>query len=241
MTEYLKRVYGGTREEFFSLLAGRLADENKTFIVTANPEVLMNGGSNAEYGGLLLDESTLITPDGIGVVKAASAAGIPVKERITGVDIVTELLRIGSEKGLSVYFYGAKPEVLSALAAVIKKDYPGITVAGMRDGYSNDDEAVFDDIAAKKPDITVVALGVPRQELLIYRQLARFSKGVFIGAGGSLDVISGTKKRAPEFFIRHNCEWLYRIVTEPSRLRRFINGNVRFVFKIKKETKEVQK
>ena len=81
----------------------------------------------------------------------------------------------------------------------------------------------------------MVALGIPNQEKLIYKHLSKFKSGIFIGVGGSFDVISGSKKRAPKLFIKLNLEWLYRIVTEPKRLKRFYNNNIKFMLKVKKE------
>jgi len=97
---------------------------------------------------------------------------------------------------------------------------------------------VFEEIASLKPDVCLVALGIPVQEKLIYKHLDKFEKGIFVGVGGSFDVISGTKKRAPEFFIKCNLEWLYRIAKEPKRLKRFYNSNVKFIFAVKKEFKK---
>ena len=95
--------------------------------------------------------------------------------------------------------------------------------------------AVFADMKAKEPDIVLVALGMPAQEKLIYKHLKDFNKGIFVGVGGSLDVLSGTKERAPQFFIKHNLEWAYRIMKEPKRLKRFYNSHVKFIFKLRKE------
>gem|GEM_PF-116393 len=93
-------------------------------------------------------------------------------------------------------------------------------------------------IAEKEPDISLIALGAPMQELLIRRHMASFKKGVLIGVGGSFDVLSGMKKRAPQFFVKCNLEWLYRIVTEPKRLKRFWNNNIKFLFVLRKESHE---
>ena len=101
-------------------------------------------------------------------------------------------------------------------------------------GYTKDKDLFFDEISKTKPDIVMVALGIPNQERLIYKHLNKFDKGVFIGVGGSFDVLSGYKKRAPKFFVNHNLEWLYRITKEPKRLKRFWNNNVLFIFKIRK-------
>ena len=107
-------------------------------------------------------------------------------------------------------------------------------IAGYQDGYVQDKDAVFEEIVTLKPDAVLVALGIPAQEILIHKYYNRFDKGIFVGVGGSFDVLSGTKKRAPEIFIKLNLEWLYRIAKEPQRFKRFYDSNVRFIGKIRK-------
>ena len=96
--EFLDKVYHKGEQEFFRLLNGYLVDDKRLFVVTANPETMMQGERNAEFGRLLLDEETVIVPDGIGVVKAAAMVGNPVQERVTGVDISKKLLKLGNEE-----------------------------------------------------------------------------------------------------------------------------------------------
>jgi N-acetylglucosaminyldiphosphoundecaprenol N-acetyl-beta-D-mannosaminyltransferase len=134
-----------------------------------------------------------------------------------------------------VFFLGAKQEVIDALLQVVREKYPNLEVAGAVNGYVPDKDAVFEDIKALQPDIVLVALGIPAQERLIYKHLSAFSKGIFVGVGGSFDVLSGTKERAPKFFINHNLEWLYRLLKEPSRIKRFYNNNIKFLFSVKKK------
>lgn len=160
--------------------------------------------------------------------------GYPVKERVTGVEIVQGLFRIADRNRKTVYLLGAKEEVVSRLAERIKKEYRDLTVAGYQNGYVKDKDAVFEEIRSLSPDIILVALGIPAQELLIARHYDEFDKGVFVGVGGSFDVLSGMKKRAPAIFIRLNLEWLYRIVKEPRRFGRFYKSNVKFISEIRK-------
>ena len=92
----------------------------------------------------------------------------------------------------------------------------------------------MEEIIKLKPDILFVALGIPYQEKLIGKYYNKFKKGIFIGVGGSFDVLSGTKKRAPRLFIKLKLEWLYRIICEPKRLKRFFKYNVKFLFRSKR-------
>ena len=151
-----------------------------------------------------------------------------------------KLLEYGNELNKSIFFFGAKQEVIDSLVDVVTKDYPNLKIVGTKDGYEKDKDKVFDNIADLKPDIVLVAMGIPLQEKLIYKHLSKFEKGIFVGVGGSFDVISGHKKRAPKIFIKLNLEWLYRIAKEPKRIKRFYDNNVKFLFKIKKLKKEVR-
>ena len=161
-----------------------------------------------------------------------------ISERIAGIDIANKLLEYGHQQKKEVYLFGAKPEVIKDLVKVIREKYPNLNIAGTDNGYVNDKDAVFEKMKKLQPDIILVALGIPVQEKLIYKHLKDFNKGIFVGVGGSFDVISGHKKRAPQIFINLKLEWLYRIITEPQRLKRFYESNVKFIFKIRRYRKE---
>lgn len=238
MRELLEKIYNKSQNEFFDLLEKNIKNEEKMFVVTANPETLMIGVNNSDFHQVLKDEKVTITPDGIGVVKALSALNKEVNGRITGVDISKHLLKTGNDNHKSVYLYGAKPEVLEALVSKLGTDCPNLTILGAKDGYNNDGDEVFKDILEKKPDIILVALGIPRQELLISKYYDQMEKGIFVGVGGTFDVLSGTKKRAPQIFIKLNLEWLYRIGKEPKRFGRFYQSNVKFIKIINKLKQE---
>ena len=235
MKEYLKQVYNKSEKEYFKLLSKWLKNNEKKFIITANPETLTMAETDEEISKMLLDKNNSIVPDGIAVVKACNMLNLPVTERIAGVDIAEYLFGIANEQKKSLYLFGAKKEVIESLVNKIKVDYNNINILGYSDGYEEDRDKVFKEIIKLKPDICLVALGIPYQEKLIYKHLDEFNKGIFVGVGGSFDVLSGTKKRAPKIFIKLNLEWLYRIVCEPKRLKRFWNNNVKFILKIRKE------
>ncbi len=234
MRKYFDKLYKGDFKAFIADLKMNVKEDRKTFVITANPETLMIGTENPVFDMILKSDDTIIVPDGIGVVKAANILNIPIKERITGVEIVQELFGILNEEKKSLYLLGAKREVIEALVAKIRVDYPNVNIVGYQDGYVQDKDAVFEEIVTLKPDAVLVALGIPAQEILIHRYYDRFDKGIFIGVGGSFDVLSGTKKRAPEIFIKLNLEWLYRITKEPKRFKRFYDSNIKFIGKIRK-------
>lgn len=238
MREYFEKLYKGSQEDYLLQLKENLKNETKTFVVTANPATFMEADRHEEVAALLLDEQTSAVADGIGIIKGAEMLGIQIKERIAGVDIAQKLMEYGSELSKSIFLFGSKQEVLDAMCAVIARDHPNLKVAGAVNGYVADRDAVFEEIKKAAPDIVLVALGIPVQEKLIYQHLKEFDKGIFVGVGGSLDVLSGTKIRAPKFFIDHNLEWLYRILKEPKRIRRFYNSHVKFIFRMRKEQRK---
>lgn len=233
MKEYLKKLYNKEKNKYFKLLENDLKHEHKRFIITVNPETLMLSEKDNELKEILDSKEFSFVPDGIAVIKAARKVGISISERITGIDIAEYLLKLANKNKYSIYLYGAKEEVLESLISKIKKEYNNINIVGYSDGYVENKNKVMEEILKLKPDICMVALGIPHQEKIIYKYINKFKKGIFIGVGGSFDVLSGYKKRAPKIFIKLNIEWLYRIIKEPKRLKRFWNNNIKFLFKIK--------
>ena len=234
MRKLFDKMYKKDKEGFYKLLKTNLKKEKKMFVVTANPETFMISEKDKDLRSMLEDEETTLVPDGIGVVKAGRSIKYDIEERITGIDIAYKLLEYGNELKKSIYLFGSKQEVLDMMKVVLEKEYPNLKIAGMTNGYVSDKDKEYKKISKLNPDIVLVALGIPNQEKLIYRHLKEFKKGIFVGVGGSFDVISGSKKRAPKFFIKCNLEWLYRIVKEPSRLKRFYNSNIKFLHVVRK-------
>ena len=234
MKSFFDKLYQKTREEFYALAENNLVSGTKMFVVTANPEIFMQGDQREDIRRLLSDGDTTLIADGISIVKGAHTLGIPVAERIPGVELAEFLLSRCSVHGKKVFLFGAHKHVLDALCQVLQEKYSGLTLVGSCDGYVANKDAVFEQIRLAEPDLVLVALGVPQQEELIYRHIGGFSKGIFVGVGGSFDVLSNTKPRAPKLFIRLNLEWLYRILSEPSRLKRFYQNNIRFLFRLRK-------
>lgn len=234
MKQYLSRIYAGSGRSFCEEINTDMIAGRKRFIVTANPEILMKAEKSQEIADMLLDPAVTIVPDGVSVVQAMHAHNLPAEERITGVDITEHLLMSAGENGLSVFLFGAKEEVVGALSKNLKRKYPNIKII-YRNGYEPNKDEIFEGIRKLAPDLVIVALGVPVQEQLIYKHISSFRKGIFIGVGGSLDILSGKKKRAPKFFIKTKTEWLYRIIREPSRIKRFYNSNIKFMKYMKKK------
>lgn len=227
-----------TKEVFLEKLMERVNSQQKTFVVTANPEIVMYANSDAAYMSLL-KEADYIAADGIGIVKGAQILETPIVERVAGFDLLTDLLEKANQQGSRVYFLGAKEEVLQQAVQNVQKKYPAIQLVGSRNGYFDfSDSSIIEAVQATQPDMIFVALGFPKQEQWIHQYLNSASKGLLMGVGGSFDVLSGQSKRAPKIFIDLNIEWLYRLIKQPTRLKRMM-VLPKFLLEVKREKRNM--
>lgn len=210
-----------TQDEFIKkYLTKRIKTAEKTFVVTANPEIVMKAREDKEYYKAIT-KATYIVPDGIGIIKAAQWMKTPLTERIAGFDVMEDLLNEANEKNWSCFFLGASEDVNKKMVDRIKKRYPNLEIAGRHHGFFDlEDKTIVKTVQESHADLVFVALGLPRQEMWIANHIETFDKGLFIGVGGSFDVLAGAVKRAPDIWIKWNLEWLYRIIKQPTRLKR---------------------
>ncbi|MEG0180804.1 MAG: WecB/TagA/CpsF family glycosyltransferase [Romboutsia sp.] len=223
-----------SKKEFLNLITERVRNDKKTYIVTANAEIAIYAKDNSDYYNTI-KKADYILPDGIGIVKGAKILNQYVEERIPGIELMENLLEIADRNNQSVYFYGAKPEIIQDLIYKIKKDYNNINISGYSHGYNNDsDNEVTNEIISLRPDYIFVAKGCPLQDEWIEKVLPKVDKGIFMGVGGSFDVLSGNVERAPKIWRKLNLEWFYRISTDSKRLKRSI-ALPRFIIEVLKE------
>ncbi len=210
-----------TQQDFLNNhLFPRLNKREKTFVVTANPEIVMRTKEDATYKQIV-QSADYVVPDGAGILLAAKYMKQPLQERITGIELVLALLTFAEEQGLSCYFLGAKASTNEKMVSEMRKQFPQLKIAGHHHGFFDlDDPEIAAEVVRSEADIVLVALGLPRQELWIDRYKDQFAKGLFMGVGGSFDVLAGEVKRAPAGWIKFNLEWLYRIWKEPFRIKR---------------------
>jgi N-acetylglucosaminyldiphosphoundecaprenol N-acetyl-beta-D-mannosaminyltransferase len=190
-------------------------------VFTPNPEIIMRAYREPDFLKLFY-EADMVVPDGIGVVMASKTLGKPVKERVAGYDLVVNMLKYCAENNISVYILGGKPGVAAKAGEMITDKFK-VHVCGAEHGYHKDYTLVIEDIKSKKPGLLLVCLGAPLQEKWIAENKGKIPPCLMIGAGGSVDVLAGTVKRAPELFIKLNLEWFYRLVTQPSRFFRMLD------------------
>ena len=237
MKEYFDKIINLTQSEYYQKVEQYLQKKEKKMIITANPEIITYAQGDAMLKEMYMNPSVDVVADGVGLIKAAKFMNVDISERIPGVELAEYLLQIGNEWAKKVLFYGSKEEVIQKLQLVVADKYPKL-IPKYFNGYGTEEKNVAEYIKKEKPDIIIVALGMPRQEKFIYESLEKSKKGIFVGVGGSLDVISGFKKRAPKLIRKMNLEWLYRILREPSRIKRFYNNNYKFYNQAKKEAKK---
>lgn len=186
----------------------------------------------------IVNSCGIINADGASVILAGKFLGKELPERVAGVDLMQELVALSERKGYRVYLLGARQEVVEETAAVLQKKYPGLQLAGFRNGYFADDEwpEVSRQLAEARPDIVFVGITSPKKEYLVEYLQEEGHRAVFMGVGGSFDVLSGRIPRAPRWMQKANLEWVFRMMQEPGRLlRRYLVGNTVFIASVFRE------
>ena len=207
------------------------------WLCTVNVAILMMMRSNPELNQFVRDASFVVA-DGQPLIWVAPWFGGYLPERITGVDLVEKLARAASRENIPIYLLGAKQEVVEGVDKRLRRDVPGLNVAGVADGYFDDDTAPdrARQVRASGARILFVALGVPLQERFLREQWNELGVDFAIGVGGSFDVLSGERMRAPKLLQKLGLEWAFRLVQEPRRLfLRYLVTTLQFAYHIARQ------
>ncbi len=191
------------------------------YVVTPNPEIVETCRVDPEAMAAV-NGADLVLPDGIGVIYGARMLKTPLKERVPGIEFGAAMIDYCAKNQKSVYLLGAKPGVAETAAEHLKRRFDGLIVAGTHDGYFKDDAAAAALIRESGAAMALVCLGAPKQEIFMARYGEATGARLLMGLGGALDVFAGVAQRAPEFYIKHNLEWLYRLLKNPSRAGRMV-------------------
>jgi len=186
----------------------------------------------------IVNSCGIINADGASVILASRFLKQPLPERVAGIDLMERLIQLSSEKGYRVYLLGAKEEVVRKTAEVYRDRYPKLNLVGVHNGYFKEEdwESIAELLKESKAQIVFVGITSPLKEYLVEYLQSQGLTCVFMGVGGSFDVISGNIPRAPLWMQKANLEWLFRMVQEPKRLmKRYLIGNTRFVASVLKE------
>jgi len=194
----------------------------KSYIVTPNPEIVWMARRDRALSAAI-NGAGLVLPDGIGIVLAARILGTPLRcGRVPGIDFVAALFEKTAAAGGRVFLLGAKPGIAQEAGKKLAEKYEGLVISGAEDGYFTEDGPVINLINASGSDLLLVCLGAPKQELWMAENSGLLDVPLCIGLGGALDVFAGRVKRAPAVFIKLGLEWFYRLIREPSRIKRMI-------------------
>lgn len=205
--------------------------------------VVINAGKvvtmeNDEKLKEIIKNCPLINADGQSIVWASKFLGKKLPERVAGIDLMEELIKLSNDKGYRIYFFGAKEEVVTKVVEIYKEKYKNLQVAGYRNGYfsAEDKDEIVNDMKESKADILLVAFSSPNKEYWLSENMDKINIPFCMGVGGSFDVVAGVTKRAPKWMQKIGLEWFYRFIQEPKRMwKRYLVGNSKFVYYVFKE------
>lgn len=198
-----------------------LCSDHAHYVVTPNPEIVEACRESAAAKAAV-NGADLVLPDGIGVIYGAKMLKTPLKERVPGIEFGTGMIEKCARLGKRVYLLGVKPGIAEQAAENLCRRFPGLIIAGTHDGYFKEDAPVAQAIRETGADMALVCLGAPKQELFMAQYGEATGAKLLMGLGGSLDIFAGVAQRAPEFYCKHNLEWLYRLIKNPSRFGRML-------------------
>ncbi|SHH48648.1 WecB/TagA/CpsF family glycosyltransferase [Tepidibacter thalassicus] len=223
-----------------------LNSDEKRVIFTPNSEIVMMAKDDKHLLSVI-EGADLVIPDGIGLVLASRIIKKPLEERVTGIDLMENILDYCNKAKKSIFILGGKPGVADKALKNISKKYPNIKALGSYHGYfkgyhigcegHDEEKSVIDLINNLKPDVLFVAFGAPRQEFWIRRYKDEINANIFMGVGGSVDVYAGEVKRAPVIYQKLGLEWFYRLIKEPWRYKRMM-ALPKFVIEVLKSVKK---
>ncbi len=212
---------GVTRDAARHRIREMIRQRRPHLVVTLNAEMVVLALDDILFQQIL-ERADLVVADGVGVVWASHVLGCPVPEKIPGVELASDLVADAETHGWRVYLLGGTETAVAKAQGTLQQRHPQLQIVGRQHGFFRRDEqeSVLQAIRQARPDLLLVALGVPRQEKWAARHLANLRVPVAVGVGGTFDIWSGSSLRAPHWMQRLGLEWLFRLLQEPRRIRR---------------------
>lgn len=224
-------LFALTMSEVLNICIDHIAGRHGLLIGVVNVAKIVNIRKDRELRAAL-DEADIVLADGAPIVWLSKMVGRPLPQRVAGIDIMFELLKEANSRSYGIYFLGAKPAVVEKVIQVVRRDYPGVRIAGYRDGYFSEQEeqSVAEEIKNSRADILFVAISPPKKEVFLGKWREFMHVPVCHGVGGSFDVVAGVARRAPVWMQKCGLEWLYRLIQEPRRMwKRYLVTNTKFI------------
>lgn len=216
-----------TVKEVDQIIQERISTQH--VVINAGKVVLMENDPKLKE---IIQQCKIINADGQSIVWASKILGRPLPERVAGIDLMEEVIKLSVEKEYSIYFFGAKENVVKKVVDSYLEKYPKLKVAGLRNGYfqEQDNKQIVEDIRNSKADILLVAFSSPKKEYWLADHLNDLVVPFSMGVGGSFDVVAGITQRAPAWMQKCGLEWFYRFIQEPRRMwKRYLVGNSKFI------------
>lgn len=220
------------QDKVLSIIEGAWLSNTSLHIVTLNAEMII-AAQRDERLDKIIRRADLSIADGAGVVLALKLFGYNIK-RLPGIELAQAALGRAAAKNIPVALIGGQREALAVLCRTLPEKYTGLKLVACHDGYFQgaEEQSILENIKESEARLVLVAMGVPRQEYFIELARQSASQAVFIGVGGSFDVWSGQKMRAPAIFQRYHLEWLYRLLSEPWRFKRMSMALPEFAWQV---------
>lgn len=225
------RIDNKSMDEVMDEVKRKILNKEQYIIYTPNTEIVMMCQSDEEFLNLM-NKSDINTPDGIGLIYASKLKSHPLKEKVAGFDLSVNMLEMANKDSLKLFVVGGKPGVAEAAMKNVHEKYPNIKIMGAQHGYfkgthlglngHEEEKEVLDKINQAEPDILFVGFGAKKQEEWIEFNKDKINAKIIIGNGGTIDVLAGNVKRAPDIYIKLGLEWFYRLMREPKRIKRQI-------------------
>ena len=200
-------------------LINAIENNEKCFVVTPNPEIVMIAQKDLELKKII-NSADLVIADGIGIVLASKFNKIKIKNRVAGYDLVQKFFSMS--KNYKIYFLFISTQIIELAKKNMQEKFKNINIVGAHNGFFDNNEEIINQINLLNPDVLLVGMGAPKQEKWIYKYKDKLNAKVFIGIGGSFDVMSGKIKRAPTIFQKLGLEWFYRLIKQPKRFWRML-------------------
>jgi len=229
------RIDSISLEEVVNNVEKIISNNRKDYIVTPNAAhiVLLQKDNELKE---VYENACLVLPDGMSIIWAAKILGTSLKRRITGIDLLFSLSRLAIQNNYSVFFLGAKEEIVRKVNEKLKQKFSYLKIAGFHNGYIEDNMEVIKKINKSRTDILFIGMGFPKQEKWIYENMKLLSIKVAVCIGGVFDIIAGKAKRAPKWMQKYGLEWFFRFIQEPRRLwKRYLIGNTIFIWMVLKK------
>ncbi|HGF8315782.1 TPA: WecB/TagA/CpsF family glycosyltransferase [Enterococcus faecium] len=217
--------------DLVQLIDQKVNNQEPVHVLGVNADKIVAMNNNRKLQNIMAC-ADIIHPDGVSMILASRILKKRIHERVAGIDLMEELLSLANSKNYTVYFLGAKDCILNKMIKNLMGKYPKLKIDGFRNGYFSQEDwpNVANDLKTLKPNLVFVGITSPKKEYLIDYLMAHGVNTVFIGVGGSFDVLSGEIKRAPLWIQNCHLEWFFRLLQEPKRLfKRYLFGNLKFL------------